>query len=1101
MSVKSANSQFRVIAKQNKLSNAICCASKKLAVSTLLASVACTSWAGAADVREFSIKAQPLNEALVKFSTQSGLQLVVNGDAVRQFKAPELSGELRSDTALAQLLSDSGLIYQFREDDTVVIKEAEGSEPAKKLTAAKADEEVIVTGSRLATDPGKIAAQFISYDEAYIKVSGETTLERFLRRLPQNFQSTTEFAGSQLNNATNLTGASTVNLRGFGSNSTLILVDGRRRGSNGLLGGVTDISGIPLSQVERVEVVLDGASAIYGSDAVGGVVNIITKKDYQGIIAGIEYIEPDVGAFNEYKFTLSGGAEWGGGSWAFNYEYNQHTGLVSDDSRLGLIDPQTASLNLFNVPRAGFDPQVVGSVPLFYSDGSGNNITVDAFNALDPADQAAFTGINVATLPAGFNENSSLNDIVTLMATDNSVTGTGEADAGTLLLPERESHAFGVSVNKDLDNGLSLFGSVNYSTRDTLTGGALPTVSSRVDDGNPFNPFAQTFSYVAILPDGGRNFSDTDSDQWDFAFEINGDFNDEWSWSADATYSRSTLDSVRAPRLDTTTLAAGLLSNGGTEEVSVPVGAPSPSADCVFNRTQPGVFGAPPTDVYDCPEPDPISPFGSLNGFILPEQLASTRNELTTVGATINGSLFSLPAGDVSVAVGFEWQSRKINSSSEFSVSVVDTSSVGANPFDASISRDSQAAFVEGLAPLVGEANSIPFVQSLDITFSGRYDSYDAPDAVRNIDVPLDLSDPVAVAEFEAFNSPVAIGGDSTWGAGLIWGLNDQVRVRANWQTAFLAPQLNQLFRSTDPRFSRGFAFIFVEQPDGGLAFRPFDQILGGGNPQLENETSRSRTISLEFTPDFLPGLTASIAHAETRYINRIGSLNSNGAIIPLEDFQNNLFPSDLFVELDENGDLVSLGLDTRLKNAALVERSGFDARLNYVANTDVGSFAFDWSFSRISSQDSRPDITDPDVDVVGESTDSRFFPVPENSSNLQASWENRGMTVALSANRRTDTAQITLNSSDEVAFIRNTKSADIVNLTLSYDFETGDLFNTPAWMSGVVGTLGIENLTDSFSESTTLNVDTGELQVSRANAFTALGRGRVFNLRLQKEF
>ena len=1084
------------ICPEKRLAGSIRKATLNMALSVAMLGAVGVAAADIQEVNEFSITSQPLNAALAQFSSQASLQLVVSADNVRQYQSVTLNGSLSNEDALSRLLEGTGLTYEVRNGNTVLIKQAEDAEGGEDSDEEEVDEEVVVTGSRLATDTSKLAGQNITFDEAYIKASGETTLERFLRRLPQNFQGTTEFNGSLLNNATNFTGASTVNLRGFGSNSTLILVDGRRRGSNGVLGGVTDISGIPLSQVERIEVILDGASAIYGSDAVGGVVNIITKKDYQGVIVGLEYIEPDVGAFNEYKFTLSGGFGWDDGNLKMDYEYAEHTGLVSDDSLLGLVDPQTANLDLFNAPRPGFAAQAVGSAPLFYNNGSGVNITVAEYDALTPADQAAFTGVSVATLPTGFNQSSDLNSIVTLMATDNSVTGTGEADAGTLLLPERESHAFGFALSQDIGDNISLFSSLNYTTRDTVSGGRTPAVSGRVASGNPSNPFDQTFTYVALLPNVDRAFNFADSDQWDFALDLKGDLSDGWSWQFEGTYSRSTIDAVQAPRLNGTALADGLNSDGVTpRRVSVPAGAPAPEAGCTFSFSS---FGS---DFYSCPAIAAINPFGDLSSFLLPPQLANTRNELTTVGASVDGSLFSLPGGDVSVVVGVEWQRREINSSSEFSVSAVDSTSVGPNPFDATISRDSQTAYVEGLVPLVGDDNSLPLLQSLDLTFSGRYDSYDAPTAVRNIDVPLDLSDPEAVAEFEAFNSPVAVGGDSTWGSGLIWTLNDQVRVRANWQTAFLAPQLNQLFRSTDPRFDRGFAFIFVEQPGGGLQFRPFDQILGGGNPQLKNENSRSRTLSVEFTPDFAPGLTATFAHAETKYINRIGSLNSNGAIIPLEDFQNNIFPSDLIVTLDENGDLVSLGLDTRLQNAAIVERSGIDARLNYIVDSEVGQFIFDLSLARNNSQENRPDIGDEPVDVVAQSADSRFFPVPKNSLDLQMSWVHRGMTAALSANSRSDTQRLTLNSSDEVAFVSTTKSPDTVNLTLSYDFGGGDLFDSPEWLSGFVGTLGIENLTDKFSESSRLDVSSGTLVVSRANPFTALGRGRVFNLRLQKEF
>ena len=137
---------------------------------------------------------------------------------------------------------------------------------------------VVVTGSRLNRPPTELSGNLIVIDADAIRASGEVTLAGVLRQLPQNINGTNEVFGSRLNGATNFSGAATVNLRGLGSESTLILVDGRRLGYSGILGGVTDVSTIPLSMVERIEVLLDGASAVYGSDAIGGVVNIITKR-------------------------------------------------------------------------------------------------------------------------------------------------------------------------------------------------------------------------------------------------------------------------------------------------------------------------------------------------------------------------------------------------------------------------------------------------------------------------------------------------------------------------------------------------------------------------------------------------------------------------------------------------------------------------------------------------------------------------------------------------------------------------------------------------------------------------------------------------------
>ena len=130
---------------------------------------------------------------------------------------------------------------------------ASAQEAAEDEEEALELEDVRVTGSRLSRSPSEISGNLIVLDRDDIRASGELTLARLLRQLPQNANPTNETYGSLLNTAGNKTGAATVNLRGLGSESTLILVDGRRVGYSGILGGVTDISTIPLSMVERVE--------------------------------------------------------------------------------------------------------------------------------------------------------------------------------------------------------------------------------------------------------------------------------------------------------------------------------------------------------------------------------------------------------------------------------------------------------------------------------------------------------------------------------------------------------------------------------------------------------------------------------------------------------------------------------------------------------------------------------------------------------------------------------------------------------------------------------------------------------------------------------
>ena len=308
---------------------------------------------------------------------------------------------------IASLLTFSVAHAQEDETEDDVEVEATELEDAPVIPATPI-EEVVVTGSRLQQLPGDQASQTIILDQDTIRSMGEVTLERILRQLPQNSNATSERFGSDLNQASNLTGASTVNLRGLGSESTLILVDGKRIGYNGILGGVTDISSIPLSMVERIEVVLDGASAIYGSDAVGGVVNVILRKDYEGVELSLNYDRPDAAGYSETRAAINTSQVLGNVQLRAGYQRADHTGLDASDREVTLFQQ-----SIFSGPQLDVRfccSQQGEAFPIMYR-LDGTVITFPEFRALSDEDKARAEEIRYAVLPDGFNENSSVNEI------------------------------------------------------------------------------------------------------------------------------------------------------------------------------------------------------------------------------------------------------------------------------------------------------------------------------------------------------------------------------------------------------------------------------------------------------------------------------------------------------------------------------------------------------------------------------------------------------------------------------------------------------------------------------------------------------------------
>lgn len=228
----------------------------------------------------FDIPAENTAKALNDFSAQSGIQIFFPYDAAAQTNAPAVRGRLEAHEALARLLSNSHLEVASETENTVTLRIAKTSAP---ITAAEQSTEVVVTGSHIRG--GNSTSPVHTLTRKDIDQSGYSQVGDLIRSLPENFSGGQNpgVIGAGVGNSDNgnVSSASTVNLRGLGTDATLVLVNGHRLSGDSFRQG-SDISGIPLAAINRVEIVPDGASALYGSDAVAGVVNFVLRKNYQG---------------------------------------------------------------------------------------------------------------------------------------------------------------------------------------------------------------------------------------------------------------------------------------------------------------------------------------------------------------------------------------------------------------------------------------------------------------------------------------------------------------------------------------------------------------------------------------------------------------------------------------------------------------------------------------------------------------------------------------------------------------------------------------------------------------------------------------------------
>lgn len=286
---------------------------------------------------DFNIPAGDLAGALDRFSTQTGIQFVYQPELVAGKQSRALSGRLTWREALETLLQGSGLEYGQVNDRTIVIRRSEErAAPAVRPAAASqavpaAEEEaalteierMTVTGTRIRG--GETPSPVITIGAENIREEGFTDLGEVIRSLPQNFNGgqnpgvvTATSSGNLLNQ--NGSGGSSLNLRGIGADATLTLLNGRRLAYGGFAQQV-DISAIPVEAVDRIEIVTDGASAIYGSDAVAGVGNVILKRDFDGVALGVRYGAATDGGLATREFNATGGTTWTSGGLMATYKY------------------------------------------------------------------------------------------------------------------------------------------------------------------------------------------------------------------------------------------------------------------------------------------------------------------------------------------------------------------------------------------------------------------------------------------------------------------------------------------------------------------------------------------------------------------------------------------------------------------------------------------------------------------------------------------------------------------------------------------------------------------------------------------------------------
>lgn len=320
-------------------------ARKRVRLSAALLAAAATfiflpkgAWAQADETYQFDLPAQDLGDALRAVAAQAGLQLYARADDVNTVSVPRLDAKLTARQAIGRLLAGTGLNARFENSAVIVRGRSDARTPSLSNSS-----DIVVTGSHIRG--ASTAAPVTILSRAEIENAGQNDLGEVVRSLPENFgggQNPTVGSGAGLIN-TNVNSASNINLFGLGPDATLTLLNGHRLPNDSAFGGV-DISAIPVDAIDRIEVVTDGASATYGSDAVAGVANVILRRDFNGVATSTRMGAATDGGDVEEQASVVAGTTWHSGGAMLTYDFAHNSSIRARQRVYAKSLPQENSL-------------------------------------------------------------------------------------------------------------------------------------------------------------------------------------------------------------------------------------------------------------------------------------------------------------------------------------------------------------------------------------------------------------------------------------------------------------------------------------------------------------------------------------------------------------------------------------------------------------------------------------------------------------------------------------------------------------------------------------------------------------------------------------
>jgi outer membrane receptor protein involved in Fe transport len=724
-------------------------------------------------------------------------------------------------------------------------------------------EQVTVTGSRVITDIANSPTPITAVSSDQLLTTTPTNIADGLNKLPifQNSGSNRSLSSGGGNSSGDF-----LNLRNFGQQRTLVLLDGMRLPVANQ-GGSVDVSTLPQTLMSRVDVVTGGASSVYGSDAITGVVNFILDKNFNGVKYEANSGISEYADGFKYKVNVAAGMDLFGGRGHIegSVEYRHGDGVLQSARPVFAVG--LGSYNTGNTPNNPVTNILHAgqTVSTFSGKITCANCSVNGYEFGQPG---VPTPANLGTIPAGQNAIAS--------------GGDGAAvDSESIYGDTRNASAFGrFSYNIDQDTTfftqLSLaqanefnyfFPSQQEPSRQTVTyyknNPFLPAATQALlgddsaTDPNWATDGTNTFK-VSEWYAAPNRYRDTNNVTRNIVSTtgVNGVLFKDFAWDAHYTHGET--------RLSTTGLFNG--NNQFHDAAQDAVIDPTTHNIVCYNDTAAAIalYG----NLY--PGCVPINTFGNnvttdaqYTYWSRSTHFAET-NIMDDIAADISGDLFQLPAGPVKVALAGEarWLDYTIDSNASPTAVVNCTglrlcgNAAGTGPVNQA--TVTQTLWDNNTVPSVHASENVwefsgeigvpilkdvPLVENLDADVAGRYTDYSVSGAVQ------------------------------TWKVGLDWHVNDSVRFRGTTSVDIRAPTLNDLY---SPQVSNSGPFLdpLTNFNPGGI------QTVSGGNPNLVPEASRTYTGGVVLTPSFIPGLTMSVDYYQIKLKNAITTISGSNTAI-----------------------------------------------------------------------------------------------------------------------------------------------------------------------------------------------------------------------------